>query len=126
MFHAYVLFLILSGIAMLVMAGIRNGQSTGRRVLNAVFGAGFTLYGLYLLLIFQGGHYLLFFYAFILPVIMIIRFFRDGSAFRAQQRGAAVPVPPTGYGALYGYGQPPAPGEPSGDQAQGQAQGPAQ
>ena len=87
MFYIYVLFLVLSGIAMLVMASVKTGQTASRRAWNAVFGAGFTIYGLYLLLFFQSGHYLIFFYAFILPILMIVRFFRDRSAFRA--RGAS-------------------------------------
>jgi hypothetical protein len=47
-FYIYVLFLILSGIAMLVLASVKTGQTTTRRAWNAVFGAGFTVYGLYL------------------------------------------------------------------------------
>ena len=46
MFYIYVLFLVLSGIAMLVMASVKTGQSTTRRAWNAVVGAGFTVYGL--------------------------------------------------------------------------------
>lgn len=107
MFHIYTLFLILSGIAMLVMANVKTGQTTARRIWNAAFGAGFTLYGLYLLLFFQGGHYVFFFYVFILPVLMILRFFRDRSAFRARQSAGAVQGPPPGYGQPGGYGNPP-------------------
>jgi uncharacterized membrane protein HdeD (DUF308 family) len=105
-FHIYTLFLILSGIAMLVMANVKTGQTTARRIWNAAFGAGFTLYGLYLLLFFQSGHYVLFLYVFILPVLMIVRFFRDRSAFRARQSAGAVQGPPPGYGQPGGYGQP--------------------
>ena len=97
MFLIYVLFLIVSGITMLVMAGVKSGQTARRRVWSAVFGAGFTLYGLYLLLFFRGGHILIFFYAFILPVLMIVRFFRDRSAFRAKQQAATLQGPPPGY-----------------------------
>src|SRR5215469_14547359 len=39
-FYFYVLFLILSGIAMLILACIRSGQSTVRRLWNGIFGAG--------------------------------------------------------------------------------------
>lgn len=116
MFHFYILFLILSGIAMLVMAGVKTGQTTARRIWNAAFGAAFTLYGLYLLLFFQSGHYLLFYYVFILPVLMIVRFFRDRSAFRARQSAAAVQGLPPGYGQPAGYAQP------SVDQPQGPVQ----
>jgi hypothetical protein len=113
-FHIYVLFLILSGIAMLVMASIKTGQTTSRRVLNGVLGAGFTIYGLYLLLVFQGGHYLLFFYVFILPVLMIVRFFRDRSAYQARKQAAAFQAPPPGYGQPPGYAQPPGYSQPDG------------
>ena len=97
-FLIYVLFLIGSGIAMLVMAGATSGQAAGRRAWYAVFGAGFALYGLYLLLFFRGGHYLIFFYAFILPILMTVRFFRDRSAFRAKQQATAWQGQPPGYG----------------------------
>ena len=70
MFNIYVLFLIISGAAMLGMSGVRRGQVTARRIWNAVLGTAFLLYGLYLLLFFQGGHYVLFYYVFILPVLM--------------------------------------------------------
>jgi hypothetical protein len=83
-FYIYVLLLILSGIAMLVMASVKTGQTTTRRAWNAVFGAGFTVYGLYLLLFFHSGHYLIFFYVFILPIVMIVRFVWDRSAFQAR------------------------------------------
>ena len=113
-FLIYVLFLIGSGIAMLVMAGVKSGRTAGRRAWYAVFGAGFTLYGLYLLLFFRGGHYLIFFYAFILPILMTVRFFRDRSAFRAKQQAAAWQGPPPGYGQPTGYGQPSGYGQPPG------------
>ena len=112
-FLIYVLFLIVSGIAMLVMASAMSGQTAGRRVWYAVFGAGFTLYGLYLLLFFRGGHYLLFFYVFILPILMTVRFFRDRTAFRAKQQAATLPGPPPGYAQSPGYAQPPG-GQPHG------------
>jgi hypothetical protein len=105
-FDIYVLFLILSGIAMLVMASVKTGQTTTRRAWNAVFGAGFTVYGLYLLLFFNGGHYLMFYYVFILPILMVVRFFRDRSAFQAGQEAAAVQGPYPGYGQPSSYGQP--------------------
>ena len=107
MFLIYVLFLIVSGITMLVMAGVKSGQTARRRVWSAVFGAGFTLYGLYLLLFFRGGHILIFFYAFILPVLMIVRFFRDRSAFRAKQQAVTLPGPPPSYAQPPGYAQSP-------------------
>jgi hypothetical protein len=108
-FHIYVLFLILSGIAMLVIAGVRTGQRPARRIWNALFGAAFTSYGLYLLLFFGGGHYLFFYYVFILPILMIVQFFRDRSAYQARQQaiGFQAPPPPSpGYGQWAGTDQP--------------------
>ena len=108
LFNLYVPFLILSGIAMLVIAGVKSGQNKARRISNAIFGAAFTGYGLYLLLFFRGRHYVLFFYAFILPILMIVQFFRDRSALRARQQAGAFQGPPAGYGQpAAGYGQPP-------------------
>jgi hypothetical protein len=117
-FYIYVLFLILSGIVMLVMASVKTGQTTTRRAWNAVFGAGFTVYGLYLLLFFHSGHYVIFFYAFILPILMIVRFSRDRSALRARQEAAAFRGPRPGYGQPSNYGPPSGYGQPSGRQPQ--------
>ena len=105
MFNIYVLFLILSGAAMLGMSSVRRGQVTSRRIWNAILGAAFLFYGLYLLLFFQGGHYLVFYYVFVLPVLMGIRFFRDRSAYRASQQAVAVQTPSPGYGQQPGYAQ---------------------
>ena len=67
------------------------------------------LYGLYLLLFFQGtGHYS----GLLLRVRasgpgMGVRFFRDRSAYRATQQAAAVQMPSPVYGQQAGYGQQP-------------------
>jgi hypothetical protein len=113
MFYAYVFFLIASGVLMLVMGILRAPYARRSRVVNLIMGAGFAIYGLYLLLFFQGGHYILFFYAFALPVLMTVRFFRARSAYQAAQSmtpGApgGYGQPPAGYGQPGGYGQPPA------------------
>jgi hypothetical protein len=73
-FSWYVVFLLVSGIAMLLMAAIGGGQSVGERLLSLVFGVGFLGYAVYLGFIFEGGEYVMFFYAFILPVFMLFRF----------------------------------------------------
>jgi hypothetical protein len=96
-FHVYVLFLILSGIAMLVLASVRTGQTKLLRIWNAIAGAGFTIYGLYLLIFFHGGSYRIFFYVFILPIMLIVRFFRERSAYQARQQAAAAQRAPSGY-----------------------------
>ena len=100
----YVLFLILSGIALLILAGIGRGQSTARRVWTGIIGAAFTIYGAYLVL-FAPAHYLLFFYAFILPILLIVQFFRDRTAIRGRQQAGLYQGPPPGYGQPTGYGQ---------------------
>ena len=105
LFYTYAVFLVLSGVAMLVLAGIRSWQSRTRRVWNAILGAGFTLYGLYLLVLFHGSHYILFFYAFILPILMIVQFFRDRSAGQARQQAGGFQGPLPGYGQPGGFGQ---------------------
>ncbi|QKW39595.1 hypothetical protein HUT06_40840 [Actinomadura sp. NAK00032] len=73
-FSWYVVFLLVSGLAMLLMAAIGGGQSGGERLLNLAFGVGFLGYAIYLGFIFDGGEYFMFFYAFILPVLMLFRF----------------------------------------------------
>jgi hypothetical protein len=90
MFHVYVFFLIASGIAMLAMAFVRANYAKRRQALNFIFGAGFTVYGLYLLLAFKGGHYVLFYYVFALPVLMVVQFFRDRARARSLQAPANV------------------------------------
>jgi hypothetical protein len=110
MFYAYVFFLIASGVLMLVMGILRAPYARRSRVLNLIMGAGFAIYGLYLLLFFQGGHYILFFYAFVLPVLMTVRFFRARSAYQAAQ--SMTPGAPAGYGQPAGYGRPGGYGQP--------------
>jgi len=115
---------------MLVFAGVRSGQRQSRRIWNALFGAAFTIYGLYLLLFFRGGHYFIFFYAFIVPILMIRQFFRDRSAFRAgggqatafrgQPQGYG--APPPGYGQPQSFGTPEGYGPPAAEQPDGSAQ----
>ncbi|TDD36419.1 hypothetical protein E1287_11255 [Actinomadura sp. KC06] len=73
-FSWYVVLLMVSGVAMLIMAAIGGGQGIGARLLNAAFGVGFLGYAVYLNFIFDGGEYAMFFYAFILPVLMLFRF----------------------------------------------------
>lgn len=92
MFAIYVLFLILSGIAMLIMAFVRADYAKRRQVLNFVFGAGFLIYGLYLLLAFHGGSYVIFYYVFVVPIAMIVNFFRARSAAQARRTASRPPA----------------------------------
>ncbi|MFD9129184.1 hypothetical protein [Kitasatospora sp. NPDC059571] len=90
LFSWYVVLLFVSGIAMIGIGAVNfGGLSTGWRIFNAVAGAGFVGYAFYLAFIFEGGSYILFFKAFILPVLMVINFVRS----LANRRQAAAPVP---------------------------------
>jgi hypothetical protein len=104
MFYLYVLFLIASGVMMLAMGGFKAAYARRGRIVNLIVGTGFTVYGLYLLLFLRSGHYIIFFYAFILPILLAVRFFRD----RAAAGGGRRRMGPAGYG---GAPQPPAYGE---------------
>ncbi|MFI0372389.1 hypothetical protein ACH35V_31375 [Actinomadura sp. 1N219] len=73
-FSWYVVLLMVSSVAMLIMAAIGGGQGIGARLLTAAVGVSFLGYAVYLGFIFDGGEYTLFFYAFILPVLMLFRF----------------------------------------------------
>jgi hypothetical protein len=87
-FSWYCLLLMFSGIAMLVISVVRN-QATRRRVVLAIFGLGFFAYGFYLTFVFSSGHYLLFFQAFIVPVLLIFDTFRGRSSRRRQPQPPA-------------------------------------
>lgn len=93
-FSAYVVLLMFSGAAMIIMASPTVKHSTiGVRVLNALFGVGFFGYGFYLAFLFSGGGYLIFFKAFILPVVMIFRTVRSARAARSQELIAQAGAP---------------------------------
>jgi hypothetical protein len=123
-FLIYALFLVGSGIAMLAIACVRGGQSTTRRIWSGVLGGGFALYGLYLLAFFRGGHYVIFYYAFILPFLVIVRFFRDRSTIQARQQAAAFRGQVPGYGQAPTFGQAPYGQAPTFGQAPGSDQVP--
>ena len=91
LFDVYIFFLIASGVTMIAMGSFRLPYARRSRVMNFLVGAAFLIYGLYLLLFFSGGHVFIFFYAFILPIVMGVRFFRERSAYRAA-RSASQPA----------------------------------
>ena len=95
-FSWYCILLMLSGIAMLVTAVLRN-QAVQRRVIRAIFGIGFFCYGFYLTFIFAGGHYVLFFQAFIVPVLLILDTIRSQASRRRLRQGVGV-------GSMGGFG----------------------
>ncbi|QLQ36783.1 hypothetical protein [Micromonospora robiginosa] len=92
-------------------------QGTGSRILNVVVGLAFFGYGFYLLFLFDGGDYRIFFYVFILPILLIVRAVKARK--EARERAAAhqfAGPPQQGMFPPSGHGQP-APGFPP---AQGQ------
>jgi ABC-type iron transport system FetAB permease component len=88
-FSWYCLLLMLSGILMVVLGVVRN-QRLARRVVRVVLGVAYFGYGFYLTFVFTGGHYWLFFQAFLLPVLVLADTLRGGPARRrmaARQTG---------------------------------------
>jgi hypothetical protein len=115
LFTVYWIALIGSGIAMLAIAGTGFGEiSAGQRAINAVFGLGFLGYGVYLGLFFNGGSYLIFFKAFILPVLLVANAIRSSVSHRNQRNHTPQP-PMQGYPAppMQGYPAPPMQGYPA-------------
>jgi hypothetical protein len=102
-FSWYCLLLMFSGIAMLAMAVLRN-QTRQRQVIRVLFGIGYFCYGFYLTFIFSGGHYVLFFQAFIVPVLLIVDTIRGQSMRRRLPRPVAAGG--TGTGNVGGDGLP--------------------
>lgn len=93
-FSWYCLFLMASGIVLLLIAVLKN-QTTQRRIVRAIFGIGFFAYGFYLTFIFGGGSYFVFFYAFVVPILLIVETFRGRGA-ASQQSWRPVPGNTTG------------------------------
>ncbi len=88
-FHAYALLLMISGGLLVVMAGALSGPSKASRVINLLVGLAFFGYGFYLEFLFGGGHYYIFFYAFILPVLLIVNTFKARKAANEARQHAA-------------------------------------
>jgi hypothetical protein len=84
-FYGYILLLVVSGITLSVLAARGFGQSTGARVLDAVFSVGFLGYAFYLLFVFDGGQVRILFYAFVVPIAAVVKVIKD---WKAQQEAA--------------------------------------
>ncbi len=73
-FLLYSVLLAVSGLIMLAFAITGFGAPTvGARLLNGLFGLGFVGYSVYLLFIFDGGSFAMFWYAFIVPILAIVQ-----------------------------------------------------
>jgi hypothetical protein len=92
-FYLYAGLLTISGILLLTLAITGFGQSVGIRVVNALLGLGFTGYGVYLLTIFDGVEVRIFFYAFIVPIAMVVYAVKNYRAGKAEDL-APPPGPP--------------------------------
>lgn len=102
LFNVYWIALIASGIIMLAIAGTGfGGVTAGERAINGLFGLAFLGYGLYLGFLFDGDSYLIFFKAFIVPVLLVANAIRNAVTHREARQA---PPPMQGYPA----NQPPA------------------
>jgi hypothetical protein len=89
-FAAYTILLMVSGVLLVVLGAAVGGQGTVSRVLNVVVGLAFFGYGFYLEFLFQGGQYRAFFYAFVVPILLIVRTIQARRAVKAR---AVMPAP---------------------------------
>ncbi len=114
-FYGYILLLAVSGIALTVLAARGFGQSTGLRVIDGLFAAGFLGYAFYLLFVFDGGQVRILFYAFIVPIVAVSKVIKERRAVREAR--TLLPPGPIGTGAVpYGPAQPlqvPPPNQPT-------------
>jgi len=77
-FLIYIAALAAAGLVLLVLGAINFGaQSPIMRIINVIIGLGFLGYAFYLLFIFDGGSFALFYYPFILPVLLVIQAVRN-------------------------------------------------
>jgi hypothetical protein len=91
LFSWYVVLLLISGVVMVGIGAVNlGGLSTGWRIFNAIAGVGFIGYGIYLGFFFEGVSYIIFFKAFIVPVVAIVNFVRS---LGARTTTGAMPQP---------------------------------
>jgi hypothetical protein len=95
-FSLYIILLAISGVLMVgIGATAFSRLSTGWRIFNLIAGVAFFGYAFYLAFLFQGGTYIIFFKAFILPALMVINAIRSAVTRRKtrapQQNGWAGP-----------------------------------
>ncbi|MFD2765954.1 hypothetical protein [Micromonospora eburnea] len=113
-FVIYDLLLLLGGIAMIVIGLAVPEQGKAARILNVLIGLAFFCYGFYLMFLFEGGSYRIFFYVFVLPVLLIVRAFKARKQAREEAAAQVAGLPQPGQ---FGYGQPVPQGQPGYGQA---------
>lgn len=115
MLELYAPLLMVSGL-LLVANAMLPWQTVGARVLSVVVGIAFFGYGAYLEFLFTGGHFIVFYYAFAVPVLLIIQSVKGFRGWQAQKRqqqqpaiypGAQFAAPPQQYGQPPQFGAPP-------------------
>ncbi len=112
-FLIYTLMLMLSGIATVVVGLVFKEQSTFARIASIVVGLALFCYGFYLMFIFDGGEYRIFFYVFILPILLIVGAVKGRKQAREQAAAQQVAGPAQpGYPAQPGQPQE-QPGQPT-------------
>jgi hypothetical protein len=80
-FSLYIVLLAISGALMVGIGSTAfSGQSTDWRIFNVVADSAFVGYAVYLAFLFEGGTYIIFFKAFILPAFMLINAIRSAVA----------------------------------------------
>lgn len=87
-FSWYCVLLLTGGLTMVVLGPLRR-QSRPSVTLNVVLGIVFCCYGLYLTFGFRGGHYVVFYWVLILPVVLITRTIRSANGEKVRQREEA-------------------------------------
>ena len=72
------------------MACDRNRQELSQRIVRAAVGTAFVVYGLYLMLFYQGGMVFVPILVFIIPVVLGIQFFRERSDHKLRKEMEAM------------------------------------
>jgi hypothetical protein len=91
-FNLYLIALVVSGVMLAILAISGFGASSvGERALNGLFAAGFLGYAFYLFFIFGGGGFTEFYYAFAVPVILLVKAVQGWRARKAQEAAAGAP-----------------------------------
>ncbi|MFC1416664.1 hypothetical protein [Streptacidiphilus cavernicola] len=88
LFSWYVVLLAVSGVVLVGLSLVPTGR-TGMRIFNALVGIAFLGYGFYLGFVFDGGTYIIFFKAFIVPVLLIANTVKSYAARRSSRAEAA-------------------------------------
>lgn len=84
-FSWYCVLLLISGLTMIALGPLRRATRSAV-ALNLVLGIAFLGYGLYLIFGFRSGHYIVSYWALILPALLITRTVRSSNSEKARQR----------------------------------------